>query len=294
MGALRLVSVEQGHDPRDYALIAFGGAGPLHANALSILLGSWPSIIPPGPGVLCALGDATTAVRDESSRTYIRKFSETSKDDIAKQLKALAADAAKALAGEKVAAKDMEFGYQVDVRYHGQGLRLTVDVDLKRLEKEGLPAISGPFDAEHTRLFTFALPLEHEFVALRAVVQGKGINVKRQVIAKGGSSARAAAVGTQKAYMVGKNCIATVYDRAQLKAGNRIAGPAIVMEMDSTSVILPKHHGKVDAYGNILIYPDDYKAPNKALNRGRAGAAKPKAALVRVKRAVKKAVRKAK
>jgi N-methylhydantoinase A len=66
VGALRLVSVEQGHDPRDYALIAFGGAGPLHANALSILLGSWPSIIPPGPGVLCALGDATTAVRDEA------------------------------------------------------------------------------------------------------------------------------------------------------------------------------------------------------------------------------------
>ena len=95
VGALRLVSVEQGHDPRDYALIAFGGAGPLHANALSILLGSWPSIIPPGPGVLCALGDATTAVRDESSRTYIRKFSETSKDDIVKQLKALATDAAK-------------------------------------------------------------------------------------------------------------------------------------------------------------------------------------------------------
>ena len=77
VGALRLVSVEQGHDPRDYALIAFGGAGPLHANALSRLLGSWPSIIPPGPGVLCALGDATTALRDESARTFIRKFGET-------------------------------------------------------------------------------------------------------------------------------------------------------------------------------------------------------------------------
>ena len=288
VGALRLVSVEQGHDPRDYALIAFGGAGPLHANALSILLGSWPSIIPPGPGVLCALGDATTAVRDESSRTYIRKFSETTKDDIVKLLKAQANDAAKALAGEKVAASDMEFGYQVDVRYHGQGLRLTVDIDLKRLEKEGLDAIRKPFDAEHTRLFTFALPLEHEFVALRAVVTGKGINIRRQVIAKGGTSPAAAAVGKQKSYMVGKDCTATVYDRALLKAGNRIAGPAIVMEMDSTSVILPKHHGKVDVYGNILIYPDNYKAPRKA------GAARPKAAAAKVKRAAGKAARKAK
>jgi N-methylhydantoinase A len=288
VGALRLVSVEQGHDPRDYALIAFGGAGPLHANALSRLLGSWPSIIPPGPGVLCALGDATTAVRDESSRTFIRKFSETTPADIARQLKALAVDAAKGLARDKVAATDMEFGYQVDVRYHGQGLRLTVDVDLKRLEKEGLAAVSGPFDTEHTRLFTFALPLEHEFVALRAVVQGKGINIKRQVIARGGASAAAAAVGKQKSYMDGKDCTAIVYDRARLKAGNRIAGPAIVMEMDSTSVILPKHHGKVDVYGNILIYPDSFQGTKK-----KAPAAKAKAAPTKVKRAVKKAARKA-
>ncbi len=286
VGALRLVSVEQGHDPRDYALIAFGGAGPLHANALSILLGSWPSIIPPGPGVLCALGDATTAVRDESSRTFIRKFSETTKDDIVKQLKALAADAAKGLAAEKVAAKDMEFGYQVDVRYHGQGLRLTVDVDVDALAKNGLDAIRKPFDAEHTRLFTFALPLEHEFVALRAVVTGKAINIKRQVIARGGTSPAKAVVGRQKSYMHGKDVTATVYDRAKLTAGNRIPGPAIVMEMDSTSVILPKHHGKVDAYGNILIYPDNYKAPKKA------GAAKPKAAVAKAKTAAKKAARK--
>ena len=121
-----------------------------------------------------------------------------------------------------------------------------------------------------------------EFVALRAVVQGKGINIKRQVIARGGASPAAAAVGKQKAYMVGKDCVATVYDRAKLKAGNRIAGPAIVMEMDSTSVILPRHHGKVDAYGNILIYPDDYQTP------------KAKAAPVKARRAAqKKAVRKA-
>ncbi len=286
VGALRLVSVEQGHDPRDYALIAFGGAGPLHANALSRLLGSWPSIIPPGPGVLCALGDATTAVRDESSRTFIRKFSETSKDDIAKQLKALAADAAKGLAGEKVAAADMEFGYQVDVRYHGQGLRLTVDVDLKRLEKEGLDAIRQPFDAEHTRLFTFALPLEHEFVALRAVVQGKGINIKRQVIARGGASPAAAAVGKQKSYMDGKDCMATVYDRAKLKAGNRIAGPAIVMEMDSTT----GDPAEAPRQGGCLRqHPDLPRRLQGAEERRRA---RPKAAQARPAR--KKAVRKAK
>ena len=263
VGALRLVSVEQGYDPRDYALIAFGGAGPLHSNALSKLLGSWPSIIPPGPGVLCALGDATTAVRDERARTYVRRFSDTSAREIEKILKDLATDAGKAMEKEGVAKNEITTSYQVDLRYHGQGLRLTVSVDLKDLQKQGLKAITTQFDAEHKRLFTFALPLEHELVTLRAAVQGQGIRIKRQVLGKGGPDPKAAIVARQKSYMDGKDVTATVYDRAKLKAGNKIAGPAIVMEMDSTTVILPKHTGTVDTFGNILIYPDGYKASRK-------------------------------
>jgi len=259
VGALRLVSVEQGHDPREYALIAFGGAGPLHANALARLLGSWPAIIPPGPGVLCALGDATTAVRDESARTFIRRFSETAPGEVAAVLRELAADAAASLEQENVARTDTRTSYQVDIRYHGQGLLLTINLKLADLEKRGLAAISQPFDAEHKRLFTFALPLEHELVNLRAVVQGKGISVRRPKIASGGASPKVAVVGRQKTYMDGKDHVALVYDRALIRAGNRIAGPAIVMEMDATTVILPKHHGKVDALGNMLIYPDGYK-----------------------------------
>ena len=264
VGALRLVSVEQGHDPRDYALIAFGGAGPLHANALSRLLGSWPSIIPPGPGVLCALGDATTAVRDESARTFIRGFSQTSAKEVAKVLRELARDAGRALEREKVSPADMRTSFQVDIRYKGQGLQLTINVELAELEKHGLAAISAPFDAEHKRLFTFALPLEHELVNLRAVVQGKGITMQRPVIARGNASPAAAAVGKQKVFMDGRDHVATVYGRAKLKAGNRIDGPAIVMEMDSTTVILPGHHGDVDAHGNILIYPNSHQGKAKS------------------------------
>jgi N-methylhydantoinase A len=267
VGALRLVSVEQGYDPRDYALIAFGGAGPLHANALSRLLGSWPSIIPPGPGVLCALGDATTAVRDERARTYVRRFSETNAKEIEKILKTLAADASKGLEEEGVAKNEITTSYQVDLRYHGQGLRLAVEVNLKDLQKKGLKAISDQFDEEHKRLFTFALPLEHELVTLRAAVQGQGIKIKRQPLAKGGTDPKAAAVGKQKSFMEGKDVTAIVYDRAKLKAGNKVRGPAIVMEMDSTSVILPKHTGHVDKSGCILIYPDNYKAPKKAAGK---------------------------
>ena len=131
-----------------------------------------------------------------------------------------------------------------------------MEVTLEELEKKGLAALSEKFDREHKRLFTFALDLEPELVTLRATVQGRGIKVKRRAIAAGSANASAAAIGKQDSYMDGKKVTARVYDRTRLKAGNRIKGPAIVIEMDSTTVILPRHHGKVDRLGNILIYPD--------------------------------------
>ncbi|MGH8137526.1 MAG: hydantoinase/oxoprolinase family protein [Steroidobacteraceae bacterium] len=263
VGALRLVSVEQGYDPRDFALIAFGGAGPLHANALSRLLGSWPAIIPPGPGVLCALGDATTAVRDERSRTFVKKFSETTPAELARILRKLAAEGAASLVREGVARDEIITSYQVDLRYHGQGLRLTVEFSLPALQKRGLEALAEPFDTEHKRLFTFALPLEHEVVNLRATVQGRGIRVKRRAIAAGSADASAAVIGKQRTYMDGRWVSALLYDRTRLKARNRLKGPAIILEMDSTTVVLPKHRGTVDPYGNVLIFPDDYRPARK-------------------------------
>ncbi len=172
-GALRLVSVEQGFDPRDFALIGFGGAGPLHANALGRLMNSWPVIIPPGPGVLCAYGDATTRVRDEASRTYIRRFADTTTADLAKIYEELAAKALKTLAQQGVPDKECSVSCQADIRYQGQGLQLTVDFDLKALKKGDLAIIGDPFDEMHKQLFTFALDSDKEIVNLRAVAQGK-------------------------------------------------------------------------------------------------------------------------
>lgn len=259
-GALRVVSVEQGYDPRDYALIAFGGAGPLHANALSRLLGSWPAIIPPGPGVLCALGDSTTVVRDERSRTFVRTFKSITAAEVAQILRELAADASQGLRKEGVPDSDMRTTYEVDVRYRGQGLRLSVDVDIEDLERRGLVAISEKFDAEHKRLFTFTLELDHELVTLRAAVRGKTIEIERRMVKSGGKDPKGAEVGTQAVYMDGADLSARVYDRDKLEAGNVVPGPAIVMEMDSTTVILPAHSGLVDPHGNLLIYPDSHPA----------------------------------
>ena len=255
-GALRLVSVEKGYDPRDFALIGFGGAGPLHANALGRLSNSWPVIIPPGPGVLCAYGDATTRVRDEASRTYIKRFEHADLKEVVGIFEKLAGTAEKMLENEGVAKKDRSTSYEADIRYHGQGLLLTVEFKLADLKRKGLSVIGDEFDEMHKQLFTFALESDKELVNLRAVAQGREATLLAKELPRGGAKPAAESVlGESKVYLDGKNRTAKLYDRSKLKAGNRIEGPAIVLEMDSTTVVLPDHVGKVDKLGNILINP---------------------------------------
>ncbi|MEO1203743.1 MAG: hydantoinase/oxoprolinase family protein, partial [Pseudomonadota bacterium] len=257
-GALRLVSVEKGYDPRDFALIGFGGAGPLHANALGRLMNSWPVIIPPGPGVLCAYGDATTRVRDEDSRTYITRFSQADKKEVAAIFTKLADAAEKTIEKEGVAKKDRSISYEADIRYQGQGLQLTVEFDLKDLKRKGFSVIGDQFDEKHRQLFTFALDNDKEFVNLRAVAQGREATLMATKLSRGGANpTQKSKIGRSRVFLDGKNRNAQLYDRRELKAGNRIDGPAIVLEMDSTTVILPGHVGKVDKVGNILITPKD-------------------------------------
>ena len=254
-GALRLVSVERGYDPRDFALIAFGGAGPLHANALARLMGSWPVIIPPGPGVLCAYGDATTSVREESSRTFVRRFAATTVTEVAAALAELAAAGARALDAEGVPRAEQSLSYEVDVRYHGQGLLLAVSCAADDLS-DGFATLAARFDELHQQLFTFTLSAPHEFVNLRAIASAAPPRVHAHRIAVGDTDARAAAYATQRVRIDGVDLEAQVYDRAKLCAGNRVAGPAIVTQMDSTTLILPAHAAVVDAFGNLLIRPE--------------------------------------
>jgi N-methylhydantoinase A len=254
-GALRLVSVEQGYEPRDFALVAFGGAGPLHANALGILLGCWPVIIPPSPGVLCAYGDATTRERNEASRTFIRSFSGTTHAEVTSLLEDLKTTAAATLDAEGVPRADQSVTYQIDVRYHGQDLELPISVDLDGFAKGGLDHLGQLFDETHKRLFTFGLEVEKEIVNLRAVVQGRPPTVESGDLAKGPVDPSAARIAETTIWVRKQETKAPVYARAKLLAGNMIAGPAIVTEMDSTTLILPDHVGEVHQSGNILIRP---------------------------------------
>ncbi len=254
-GALRLVSVEQGFDPRDFALIGFGGAGPLHANALSKLMNSWPVIIPPGPGVLCAYGDATTRVRNEAARTFVRRFDATTDAEVGGILQELGASAAKALDAEGVPRDEQTTEYQIDLRYAGQGMRLTVNMTPDEFTANGLAELGRRFDEMHEQMFTFSLDAAHELYNLRTVVQGAENLAALNKIAKGNGDPSDAAYEQTSIFHDGRDHAAQIYDRAKLRAGDRISGPAIVTEMDSTSLILPGHVGEIDALGNILINP---------------------------------------
>ncbi len=255
IGALRLVSVQQGFDPRDFALVAFGGAGPMHANALARVLGCWPVIVPPSPGVLCAYGDATTRTRDEASRSLMRRFSETSHEDVQSILEELAEQASKSLDAEGIPRADQSVLFEIDVRYAGQVLHLTVTVAMEDLRRNGLSGVEQAFDELHKRLYTFALDMDREIINLRAIVQGKETAFRAARIAAGTCDPSAAYVRDQTIYVDGGKRDVPVYDRAKLEADNVLEGPAVVMQLDSTTVVLPGHDGKIDAIGNILIRP---------------------------------------
>jgi len=254
-GALRLVSVEQGYDPRDFALVCFGGAGPLHANAMGILADAWPVIIPPGPGVLCARGDATTSVQDEATRTYIKLAENVTKEQLITDLKELEGKAAQALIDDGIGKEDHMVSYQADVRYAGQAFEITLDFTEAELHQKGVAVATDQFDAEHDQLFSFKLDDGHEILMIRAVVKAKPTDMASAEVGSAGAKLEDCIVHQSKFHYEGNWYDAPLYDRNKLAPGIIVPGPSIVMEMDSTTVILPGHAAKVDEVGNLLINP---------------------------------------
>ncbi|WP_300620531.1 hydantoinase/oxoprolinase family protein [Dokdonella sp.] len=254
-GALRLISVEQGYDPRDFALCAFGGAGPLHGNALGILMNAWPVIVPPGPGVLCAYGDATTRIKDEASRSLVRRLSEIPAEEVVEALEQLGDAVRASLAEQDIPPDQQQVNWQADVRYQGQALLLTLEIDPAQVRAAGLDGLAKAFDVEHERQFTFALSEAHELVGLRAIARAPRPAIADKAADGSGLDPQAAVIGRQAIHYGGRDHDAVVYDRARLSPKQRIDGPAIVFEMDSTTLILPDHHAVVDDVGNLLIRP---------------------------------------
>ena len=229
-GALRVISVQRGHDPREFALVAFGGAGPLHANAVAELMGSFPVIVPPSPGLLCALGDLVAGFRNEFARTLIRLTSEVG--DATEILAELETRAREWMDAQGIPAEAQHIEFLADMRYRGQGYEIPVPWG------EGL---EERFNALHEQLYGFRMPnTASEIVNLRAV--GTGDRPEPE-LPEADLAASAYGPGT--------------YARGDLRPGAVVTGPAIITEFDSTTLVLAGYRASIDRHFNILIEPED-------------------------------------
>ncbi len=231
-GALRVISVQRGHDPREFAMVAFGGAGPLHANAVAELMGSFPVIVPPSPGLLCALGDLVAGFRNEFAQTLIRRTAETTDSELQEILSGLEARAREWMEAQGIAAGDQHVEFVADMRYHGQGYEIPVPWDTGLEER---------FNDLHEQLYGFRMPnTASEIVNLRAV--GTGDRPQPELPEE---EPREEAFGP------------ATYARTDLHPGARVTGPAIITEFDSTTVVLEGYTAEVDRYFNVLIRPEE-------------------------------------
>ena len=261
-GALRLVSVQRGYDPRDFALVAFGGAGPMHANAVAKVMGSFPVIVPPAPGLLCATGDLVADFRGEFARTFIRTVDRVSGDELRDILDDLGGEARAWLEREGIPSDAQRVSFNVDMRYYRQGYEIPVEIDPALLAGNGTTMLADRFNQLHEQYYRFKMEgTTCEIVNLRAVGYG---DVPKPRLAEsgesGGADASAAVIEEHSVYFGGQWLPTKIYDRSKLVPGNRIEGPAIVTEFDSTTVVLSGYAAEVDRYLNLIINPDGKEA----------------------------------
>lgn len=254
-GALRMISVQQGYDPRSFALMGFGGAGPLHVNAVARLMGSWPAVSPVSPGVLCALGDATTRMRTETARSFSKLARATGEAELIGLLDEMAEQTRAELRADGLAEEDITSLFEIDLRYLGQAFEVPMTTDAATLRRDGIASLVARFDAEHRRLFTFNMDTAHEIVNLRAMALGPALSLEPAALPQGDGDPQAAKLRDHQLWIDGALRPATIYDRARLRAGDVIKGPAIVVEMDATTLIEADCVATVDRVGNILINP---------------------------------------
>lgn len=262
-GALRLVTVQKGLDPRDFAIVAFGGAGPLHGNAMAMLAGCYPVIVPPTPGVLSALGFLCSDVKNEFAQTFVRTLDEIKPGQLSEIFAKLGRDAKNWLQEEGMPEQNQSLQYQVDVRYFRQGYEFSLEINPDTLANGGLEDLATRFSAAHDQLYGFRLDQPVELVNLRAVGTGKVNKIKFPEFELGSPDCSSAIIEQSQVYFEGGFAATNIYSRDKLTAGNRIFGPAIVTQKDTTIVIHPGHVGEIDKYLNILIHQEGEKFASK-------------------------------
>ncbi len=258
--AIRTVSVGRGHDPRRFALVAFGGAGPLHACRLAELLDIPTVVVPPRPGVLSTWGLLDTDIRSTFVRTVGTAERRPAPDAptvgaLDAGWRELEAQARAWLDGEQVPRERQSFERAADLRYEHQSFELTCLLGAGPLSAAGLAELSATFHAEHRRLYTYDLPgAPIELVNLR--VTAIGALPRRAAPAPPGAAGTPAdaRIGERPVYFRGSGFVTTpVYARERLVVGMRFPGPAIVDQDDATPLIAPGFRAHVDPAHNIIL-----------------------------------------
>jgi N-methylhydantoinase A len=253
--AVKGVSTERGLDAAAFALIAYGGAGPLHASQIAREIGMSRIIVPRAPGHFCAFGMLHSDLRYDFVRTWFTRLEDAPFGDIERVYAELVAQGKKALEESSVRFAGTTIAYAADMRYVGQEHPVTVDLSPTVFRKRNRDAIKHHFDEVHQLRYGTSAPEERaEIVSLRATVTGLMKKPPLEKISRGGPKPPSGARrGTRLVHFNGKAVKTLTYARAELKAGNRVAGPALIEEHASTTVLLPGDRMKVDGFGNLLI-----------------------------------------
>ena len=254
--AIRVISVQRGYDPRDYTLVAFGGAGPLHAARLARELEIGRILVPRNPGILCAMGLLLTDLRADFAVTRLNTLGAAALPDLVSAFDDLAVQADHWFAHEAIARESRRITRTVDMRYAGQNYELPIRMPDGPIGPATLDTLAQGFAEAHERMYGFNA--EHEPVQLVTFrVEASGVVPKAtfQPQADAGPDASGAVIGSRDVFMpeAGGFVSCKVYDRDRLCAGNRIAGPAIVEQMDATTVVLPDMVARVEPYLNLVL-----------------------------------------
>ncbi len=251
--AIRVISVQRGYDPRDYALMAFGGAGPLHAVRLAQALDMRRILVPRNPGILCAMGLLLTDLRADFAVTRLSLLGDGALAVVREAFRELDGMAAGWFDAEGIPAGDRRVRRTVDMRYAGQNYELPVAVPE---EGDVLSGLVRGFAAAHRRIYGFVAEEDPvQLVTFRVEASGVVPKARFEAQEDAGADASGALAGSRAVWMAeaGDFVACPVYRRDLLLAGNRFSGPAIIEQMDATTVVPAGWAGRVEAFSNIVL-----------------------------------------
>jgi N-methylhydantoinase A len=251
---IRLVSVERGYDPREFALVCFGGAGPVHAVSLAKELNIPKIIVPEAPGVNCALGLLMADFRHDYSQSFLHPMNRLDPERLTAAYRAIEEKATMQMQKEGVDEKDIVFSRSADMRYAGQGYELEVPLEHRDYGQQDIEKICETLGRIHEENYGYRMGAEAvEVVILR--VTAVGILSKPKI--KGepfvGEDPTHALKDKRKVYMGGAERVIQIFDRKKLRCGNRVPSPSIIEQVDSTTVLFEGYSASVDQYRNLII-----------------------------------------